>query len=381
MLIAIVRKWIAKLFRRPQLSDAIDATPNDTPSIVDRKPREPREKIQHDNSQAHFYMGDLLKQLDMYFADLEYLRRGNPEMASVFEKIGVGLCSSSRKLFTVIEPGFVQKMPATGCFYFGRHDTDDTMCLRFLYFLKKARPVNVQFSNHTVYEIGGVFGIKERHFFRFHISVDALGCVRALKEIQPSTHFVGKGSRRNGGHYKAPIVRMEWVYPSLLYTYVSEAKKRTGSDWSVDDIVEELFSFCVNGALHGELDMNVRVKKNGKTASFSINMLRTPYFFSDREKTKNEKGTTVPILHIVRPHFRNGKAIKAHWRGERRFMWNGYSVSIGMPGKHFKPLSDLTAAAWDEAEAERFSMKKLISLESAAKRIDSALSGEGSNAA
>ena len=370
MVLPFIRKWLARLFKR---SSALEPV---TPVDAAPTPRKPRAKVQEDLSQAHYYMGDLLEQLETYFADFEYLKRGNPEMASVFEKFGVSLSSSNRLTSVDLEPSFYKQMPAMGCFYGGRNDTSELLTWRFMYFQKRNRPVNVQFSNHTVYEIGGVWGVKERHFFQFYVSVDDTGIIRVLKQVKPVHHKVGKYSRRNGGYTRGHIFRMEWAYPSFLLEWVADRNSRRNEKLTVDEFAADVFTFLANLVRGSEFDMNVRVKKNGRVATFAINMLRTPYFFSDREKTKNENGSTVRILHIVRPHMRNGKAIKAHWRGERKFMWNGYSVSIGMPGKHFAPLSDFAAAAWEEADVERLGMKNTIPADEAARRIDRIVSGE-----
>ena len=51
-----------------------------------------------------------------------------------------------------------------------------------------------------------------------------------------------------------------------------------------------------------ESGLTVRVKKKKSVISFAIDMERTPYFFSDREKVVTSKGQTKKIFHIVRGH-------------------------------------------------------------------------------
>lgn len=369
-----ITRWLASFFRK---------TSSITPTIpvfveAPKRERKQRAKVDDDTSQAHYYMGDLLEQLDHYFSDFEYLRRGNPDAAEIFEKYGVAVCSKEREMSTELEPSFLKRMAAQGCFYYGRNETEDSVGIRFVYFQKHNRPINVQHTNHTVYEIGGVWGFKERHCFQFYISVDDVGGVRVLKQIKPIVHVVGKGSRKNARNTRGNIFRMEWSYPSFLREWVADCNLRNKENKTIDQWAAFIFTIMVNAVQSSEFDMNVRVKKDGRVATFAINMLRTPYFFSEREKTKNKNGSTVRILHIVRPHMRNGKAIKAHWRGERRFMWNGYEVSIGMPGKHFAALSDFTAAAWEQVD---IGDRPSIDLAEAAKRIDKHLTEGRSNAA
>lgn len=369
-----ITSWLASFFRKTS------SITSPIPAFVEtsKRDRKQRAKVYDDTSQAHYYMGDLLEQLDHYFSDFEYLRRGNPDAAEVFEKYGVAVCSHDRLMETELDSSFLKQMPAQGCFYYGRNDSDDSVGIRFVYFQKHKRPINVQHTNHTVYEVGGVWGFEERHCFQFYISVDETGAIRVLKQVKPTYHSVGKGGKKNGGYTRGHIFRMEWSYPSFLREWVMDCNARNKENKTIDQFAAFIFSIMANAVQNSQFDMNVRVKKNGRVATFAINMLRTPYFFSEREKTKNENGSTVRILHIVRPHMRNGKAIKAHWRGERRFVWNGYEVSIGMPGKHFAALSDFTAAAWEQVD---IGDRPSIDLAEAAKRIDKHLTEGRTNAA
>ena len=87
--------------------------------------------------------------------------------------------------------------------------------------------------------------------------------------------------------------------------------------------------------------------------SFSIDMLRTPYFFADRKKVVNENGNTKKIFHIVRGHKRkNGTFIKTHFRGLREFVWNDYQVKIGLAGLHRKSIFEFTGALENVDETE-----------------------------
>lgn len=329
-----------------------------------KRPRKPRRE--HDETQAHYYLGDLLEQLKTYFEDLEYLRRGDPEGAKIFEKFGCAVCNTNALISKDMEPFFFNQLPAQGCCYFGRHEEktdkrtgEKILGVRFVYFQKQHQPVNVQSTNGVIYTIGGVWGFKKRHLFQVNVAVFPDQTVKVLKVIQPHRFTVGKGSRKNGGTYeRSQVVRMEWGYPSWALDMVSDYNRFNDKSKSVDEYFARMFALLVNMVLRTEQDMNVRVKNDGKVASFAINMLRTPYFFADREKTVNENGNTERILHIVKPHTRTNqrgetKLIKAHWRGLRRFTWNGYDVSIGMPGAHFRPLMEYSAEAWLPEDLKR----------------------------
>lgn len=400
-----VRSWIAWLKRTisrlwngaaAPIQPVVEAVELEevAPVIAELPPPSPEKKArrkvgrrEEDKTQAHYYLGDLLETLDDYFADLEYLRRGDPEGAANFEKFGCAICDESRLLSKDMEPFFFEKMPAQGCFYYGRHDherspgQEQRHSIRFAYFQKMHQPVNVQATNGVIYTIGGVWGVKHRHLFQAHVAVFPDQTIKVLKEIAPRYHTVGKGSRRNGGERPHSIVRMEWGYSSWVQDMVNDHNRHFNKNKSVDEYFSRFFSLMVNSVLGSELDMNVRVKKGGRVATFSINMLRTPYFFADREKTVNENGNTHRILHIVKPHERttrsgNKKIIKAHWRGLRRFTWNGYDVSIGMPGAHYKPLMDFTAEGWSEADMLRETGAKGLDKKDAAAMIDRAVTAQ-----
>ena len=103
----------------------------------------------------------------------------------------------------------------------------------------------------------------------------------------------------------------------------------------------------------------VHVTKGGLAAVFSISILRTPYFFKDREVYKTPSGQRKPIFHIVRTHKRNLRTggetyVRTHFRGHRKFVWNGYSINITVPGWHHPDLValDVKSHALAEGDAE-----------------------------
>lgn len=358
----------------------------EAPAIPETKARRKYTRHQEDKSQAHYYLGDLLEKLDDYFRDHDFLRRGDPEAAANFEKFGIALCDRSQLMSMDPEPFFIETLPSQGCFYFGRDDEEEARkiganTIRFVYFQKHKQPVNVQATNGQIYTFGWVYGIKRRHLAHAHVAVFPDRSVKVLKEIQPRYHTFGKGSRKNDTNNRHTIVRMEWGYPAFLRDIVSDYNARNKRSETMDEWFRDFFALMTNAVLKSELDMNVRVKKYNRVATFSINMLRTPYFFADREKTVNHNGNTHKILHIVKPHQRTNvhgekKWIKAHWRGLRRFTWNGYDVSIGMPGAHYTPLTEFTAIGWNEADAALEGRTDMIDMKEAAAMIDRAVTAQ-----
>jgi hypothetical protein len=115
---------------------------------------------------------------------------------------------------------------------------------------------------------------------------------------------------------------------------------------SVEDYARMLFCIGVNVAYQSSDGLQIRVRKDNVVARFNIAMLRTPYFFKERDKTVTVNGLTKPIFHIVRAHRRitaTGKIryVRSHFRGERLFTWKGYHVGITMPGWHHRRIEEL----------------------------------------
>lgn len=306
--------------------------------------RRPRREAEHYG--AHYYLGDLLDRLEDYFDALKALNKANPKMVDNIKQFGCSVFSSDALLEEDIERAFVASdYPTFGCCHYGSRDTGRDRAGKwttpeFITFLKVRRPINVQATNYTiyncciVYRLDGKFAVAE-----FYISIAPDSTVKALKECSPRYHEVGKHGKTH------TFARMEWAYPVLLQDWVRRRKS------SADEEARAVFGLITNAAAMTEQGIAVRVKKAGRVAAFSIDMLRTPYFFSDRDKTVNVNGRTQRILHIVRPHTRgDGRVIKAHFRGLRRFSWNGYDVSIAVPGLHYRPLMELNASTVEEID-------------------------------
>jgi hypothetical protein len=85
--------------------------------------------------------------------------------------------------------------------------------------------------------------------------------------------------------------------------------------------------------------MEVRAKKNGIIALIRVDILETPQFFKERIRLPDAGGNVRKIFEIVRTHPRalaNGAttSVKLHFRGERKFVWNGYEIEITIPNWH-----------------------------------------------
>lgn len=329
------------------------------PAKVQRK----KKRTSKEHYGSHYYLGDLLDQLDAVFQDLPKFKKSDPEAYKLYSKIGATVRSSDAVLTTYLEPYIARELPTFGCMYMGCEPNDvDFAPMRFAYILKETRPINVQTTNATVYRCGLTFSLDDRVVATsFYVAVTG-GSIKPLKVCRPTQHVVGKGTKQSF------FYRMEWKWPAAL------AELATKVDRDIEEYAGELFSVIANAAYERERGITVSVNRRGKKAVFSIDMLRAPYFFSDREKVTNENGRTKKIFHYVRGHERTfadakKKFVKGHWRGLRRFSWNGYDVRIGMPGLNDKSLSDINFASLDPT----YEGDDVVTADELASRIDHVL--------
>jgi hypothetical protein len=99
--------------------------------------------------------------------------------------------------------------------------------------------------------------------------------------------------------------------------------------------------------------IQVRASKNGVSTLINVNVEQTPEFFNDREDVIVD-GIKKRIFHIVRPHERQlvdkTALVHLHFRGLRKFIWNGYEIEISVPGRdHLDVTQEWNLTARDEA--------------------------------
>lgn len=321
-------------------------TRQDVTAATSKKPAPVNRRKSRKHEGVHYYLGDLLDSLDDAFEGFRAFKAADPDAYKLFSQVGAAVSSSDGGVYTALDPYFKRgNLPAFACVHLARAEKgeSDTVGARFIYLQKINRPINVQPSNLPTYRIGAIHALKGREkavcsYGAVAVSQD--GTVSPLKECAPCTQRLPN----RGGK----IVSMRWSYGRFGLWAKDRGK-------TVEQHAQDIFSIVANLAMQPESGLTVRVSKGKHTATFSIDMLRTPYFFADRDKTVNENGRTKRILHIVRGHQRTGadgkvRYVKPHFRGLRRFTWNGYSVAIGMAGKHFVGPLTFTAASSEYPE-------------------------------
>lgn len=318
------------------------------------KPGATRERKSKDHFGAHYYLGDLLDTMDSAFKTFRALKKADPEAFRLYSKIGASIISKDGLFSSETHPMLkASEIPSFACLFLRGDDTDGSddkrICPKFLYFIRENRPVNVQPTSNPVFRVGMIYSEKGMPDVAatFYIAVNAAtDTYNLLKVLQPKEYLIPNGKRCD------KFTRMEWRTPEFLHSIATDTPERVAEGMTAESFAREIFIIVCNAALTDESGITVRVNKGGLVCKFAIDMLRAPYFFADRDKVVNHNGRTKKILHVVRAHERksNGgsKMIKMHFRGLREFIWDGYEVTIGMPGKHFRSLYEATMESYNE---------------------------------
>jgi hypothetical protein len=120
--------------------------------------------------------------------------------------------------------------------------------------------------------------------------------------------------------------------------------------------------------------IRISMKKGGLATVMNVDIVRTPYFFSDRDHVVVDS-VKKRIFHVVQTHERDigdGRStyVRTHFRGLRRFTWNGYEITITAPGRDHNDWAHSDIAAIDsESEAGREEGKKLVKMAEVGRRI------------
>jgi hypothetical protein len=311
-------------------------------AVTKSKPKINRRK---DNYGAMYFREDLLENLEIYFEDIKYLRKMYPAAYAQYKQLGAQIVSKSSYLHGTmgLEPIFEKQLPSFGMTHFPSvkytKDENESVPTRLAWFEKLSKsPHGVEIHNGTTYRcellIAHTTLTKCRGIMTYYITVEN-GKVRLLREQNWRNLKTLKGKQYS--------FTKGWNYPLRALT--------ENTNQSIQDYLANLFHIVATMPSVAQAGIQVRVSKEDVTGVFNIDMLRTPYFFDDREKVKNEKGSTKRIFHIVRAHKRmNTTIVRTHFRGLRDFDWNGFKVHISVPGLHHKPYQEFDLPGIDSEE-------------------------------
>lgn len=324
-----------------------------------------------------YFRRDILDRIDEYFVYLRRMKRCDPEAYSLFSQVGgyitntyIGMRVCTGETST-IDPawrinGASPSFGMVTCIPTEASD-EDSMHPRLIYFQKVGRSWRVERSEDDVYRVCAFIAAKEAKFrglnldhpVDFHVTINAKNEIRLLRELSIKEQRL-KPSRASGymGRVSSSITRLSWGLPQNLKAHIDainrerDEKRQRGHKFedgdpgrlTPEDHARFLFSIAANWQATATADVHVKVSKDGLSAVFCVDLLRMPHFFRDRETDLASDGRRKRIFHIVGTHQRkSGSYVKSHFRGQRKFTWNGADIYIWMPGKHHAHLGEFTA--------------------------------------
>lgn len=345
----------------------------------------------HEDQQEVLYKGEellgefnfrdtILQQLERYFFYIKRMKKRDADAYHLYRQVGASLLPYIAtgafrrgaddpvvpREHLPLPPKFNQLRPSFGCFAYGAdpetekyekagdHGKTTMWVPKFMYYHKfKMPPATIQpVGGGDVYTLT-VWWDRPDTYTRnkhgspqqipIHISADGQ-TITPLKVIETRWTPL-KGHVRHGPH---SIPQRAWKFPK---EYIEWSKENADD---VEHFLTGVFLQSVNQVENSHLSMTrISATKGNMTAVFSVNILRTSYFFQDRDISVTENGTRKPIFHVVKPHVRkDGTAVRMHFRGLRDFTWAGYRVHISIPGLDHLDINDLDIGAVDAARVD-----------------------------
>ena len=311
------------------------------------------------------FRNGLLDKLKDYHEVIERIRFYDPSGYAMYRKFGAHIISESYR--TYADEPFPEhwrkngNTPSFGAVSFAdMRDSPTSVFIKFAYFTKlKRSPPNVESVKREVYEITCWFVdditslVSQVCIYGY---IDSDGRFKLLKNRISKTFALNPNNSKRIN----AVVRNEWIYPPI-FSKLKEGETVEGNAHLFAKTVLESPTISNDG-------FRVEATKAGVTSVFNINMLRTPYFFSDREGGRLPNGSRKKIFHIVRTHARknaDGKTtnVKSHFRGERRFEWGGFDVEVMMSGYHAIDLNGFSGPGYDPLEVIKIKRKKFMTQE------------------
>jgi hypothetical protein len=288
------------------------------------------------------------------------LKKFDPDMYDYLSRVGVGVLPDTAIVAKcALSPWFVQTSPSRGAFFLWEGylpKRKGVLTARFVYFNKyspaKAPPRYERINNGVVYEVTVFWdkSIKElgnRGFGgSFAVQVDDAGQMRLLREKSVNRVRIRAKKGRDRGRTFS-ITQHQCGFPAFVTEWIKDEESR----WKdPQQLAAELLSAAAGfyEAAHASM-IRVQAKRADVVLTIAVNVKRTPYFFRDRDAVVDAKGKKKRIFHSVRPHVRsNGQAVRLHFRGLREFTWNGYPVSITVPGKHHLNIEEFNVGGLED---------------------------------
>ncbi len=297
-----------------------------------------------------YFKRNILDHLDEYHICITRMKKTDPDGYALYSRIGAAVISPKTAMQMDLGPVWKirAERPSFGCVAIlcEPERAKDWYHAKFGYFRRIDRvPAGVERHTGQVFEVTLFYTkIAEptkwgRVSTNFYVELSDAGEPRALKTLHAMPQKIYHRDRLGG---VTTLMHPMWSYGDFL--------ESPDHDDSPQDRACNIFGLVATGYEHASMALRVSATKNKITAMFGIDLLRTPYFFDDRNATYTDRGAKKKIFHIVRTHPRtlaDGRVIpvKSYFRGEREFDWNGHHVLISMPGFHHTPLTEYHGGA------------------------------------
>ncbi len=297
-----------------------------------------------------YFKRDILDHLDEYHICIKRMKKTDPDGYALYSKIGAAVLSPKTAMQFDLGPVWriPDQRPSFGCVAIlcEPERAKDWFHVKLGYFRRIIRvPPEVEGHTGQVYEVTLFYTKVDeptkwgRLSTNFYVELFDDGEVGALRCLHPTVQKIYHHDRVGG---VSTIRHKAWGYGGFL--------ESDDHDDPPQERACKIFGFIATGYEHASMALRVSATKNKVTAMFGIDLLRTPYFFDDRDATYTNHGAKKKIFHIVRTHARalaDGRVVhvKSHFRGEREFEWNGHHVIISMPGHHHTPLTEYHGGA------------------------------------
>lgn len=307
------------------------ATPIDLQPLLVDEPDEPVIRVHKQRRAPDPHLRDILERLPECRRLIKKLKSCDADAYAYHARMGARLiCEKDKVPGDELLPSFREALPSSGMVYTLYPLMDDRVPASFLYFTKWSKSPHVVTPRRfeALYEVTCVYIFKEKPFLvNFHVAV-VDGCPVVLKERTARTVSLP----RNKKHGRGSFTRIETDYPGALKDMLADNKERVGS---VQELGSLLFCLVANFFAVSTRGFQVRAERGGVSVAFNVEIGRTAQFFKNRDVTAlASDGKRKRIFHHVVAHTRaNGTAVKAHYKGLRKFSWEGNAVVVTPPEK------------------------------------------------
>lgn len=294
-------------------------------------PKEPDIKELDDLKNTHNYASkdrkSLLDDLDYYFSVRTYLERKSKGALGVFDKVGCRIICEEGLITPRLEMFKDKKLPGMGAALLGYHrgGRDKSDILKFISFEKLTMsPIGIELAFGSIYRITMVYldeDAGKRDFLAHGVSTEFCvvlenGRARLLREMVNNA-----GYPNNNRHAR-------WIPSKALWRYPMIKQK---SEESVHDAASATLALALSLAVAPSGGVQVRASKNGSTALFAMSSNDAKKMFPARQRVGDlaSDGKRKRIWHWNKGWIdKNGRSVAWHFKGDRDFEWNGYSLHI-----------------------------------------------------